>query len=35
MTMSIIKVGVGKCGCQKWNEHDEISKVGNFEAPVG
>ena len=30
MTMSIIKIG----GSTKWNEHDEISKVANFEAPV-
>ena len=30
MTMSIIKKVVVQNGCQKWKEHDEISKVANF-----
>ena len=30
LTMSIIKIG----GSTKWKEHDEISKVANFETTV-
>ena len=34
VAMSVIKIsGSPKC-CQKWQEHDEISKVANFEAAV-
>ena len=33
VTISIIKIG--GFSCQKWKEHDEISKVANFEVPAG
>ena len=32
---SIIKKVVVQNGCQKWKEHNEISKVANFETTVG
>ena len=31
MTLSIIKILIVRNRCEKWKEHDQISKIFNFE----